>query len=139
MKKKSNNPVIKSFEEFTKAVELVRKADGKGICGRQNTYQTKFSGYIHAQTMQDAYQYYLDNNLLFDPGEFKIGDVVANRQTKWIGTVIDVFDRGDVRTDADGVVFEKYLELYDPEKHKRYHIPESAKKEIQEKLSVNSQ
>jgi len=76
---------------------------------------------------------------LFDPGEFKIGDVVANRQTKWIGTVIDVFDRGDVRTDADGVVFEKYLELYDPEKHKRYHIPESAKKEIQEKLSVNSQ
>jgi len=65
--------------------------------------------------------------------QFNIGDVVANLETKWIGNVLDVFDRGDVRTDADGVVFGGVLELYEPERHKGYHIAPSIRSLIETK------
>lgn len=63
-------------------------------------------------------------------GKFNIGDVVANKKHKTIGIVRDVFDRGEVRTDADGVVDVDDLEIYSPSKHKTYHIAPSTKKEI---------
>lgn len=65
--------------------------------------------------------------------KFKIGDVVANKRTKWIGTVRSEEDRGEVRTDADGMVYIRNLEKYDPKKHKNYHIAPSMKKELGKK------
>jgi len=68
MKKKSDNPDIRSFKEFKDSVKLVRKADMKGFCAGQNTYQFLSSGfYVHAKTLKGAYQYYQDHNLWFDP------------------------------------------------------------------------
>jgi hypothetical protein len=65
--------------------------------------------------------------------EFEIGDIVANKETKTIGIVRDVFEKqyGDLRTDADGVVNVSNLELYSPSKHKAYHIAPSTKAEIE--------
>ena len=74
MKKKSANPVIKSFEEFKDSINLVRKANepGKyygvgGLGSKLNTYQFTLTGYyIHAPDLFDAYEYYKDHNLWFD-------------------------------------------------------------------------
>jgi rRNA processing protein Gar1 len=35
----------------------------------------------------------------------EINNVVYNRRYNTIGIVIDIFDKGEVRTDADGVVY----------------------------------
>ena len=40
-----------------------------------------------------------------------INNVVYNRRYNTIGIVLDIFDRGDVRTDADGVVYSGDLKL----------------------------
>lgn len=63
--------------------------------------------------------------------KFKIGDVVANIEHKTVGVVIDVFDRGDVRTDADGVVDERDIVPYDKVKHANYQIAPSTKAKMQ--------
>lgn len=63
-------------------------------------------------------------------GSFKVGDAVANKTHKSIGIVRDLFNDGDLRTDADGVVSIDELELYDPKKHKNYHIAPSTQKEL---------
>lgn len=59
--------------------------------------------------------------------KFKIGDVVANTKHKTVGVVTDVFDRGDVRTDADGVVSERDIVPYDKVKHANYQIAPSTR------------
>ncbi len=64
--------------------------------------------------------------------KFNVGDVVANRRTKWVGIVIDTLGDGDVRTDADGVVSEKELDVYDPQRHRSYHIALSTRKQMGE-------
>tara|TARA_R110000764_G_scaffold4957_2_gene20110 strand:+ start:3699 stop:5738 length:2040 start_codon:yes stop_codon:yes gene_type:complete len=58
-------------------------------------------------------------------GEIKMGDFVANKVHKTVGEVIDVFDRNDFRTDADGVVNGDDLEIYSKTKHKGYQIAPS--------------
>ena len=69
-------------------------------------------------------------------GKIKIGDVVANTETRTIGVVRDVFeDDGDVRTDADGVVDARNLEHYSKMKHKDYQIAPSTKREIGSKYA----
>jgi len=83
--------------------------------------------------------YYHNSDLLvkenkMNESKFKIGDVVANKRTKWIGIVRSEEDRGELRTDADGMVYIKNLEKYDPKKHKNYHIAPSTKKEIGESI-----
>jgi len=62
--------------------------------------------------------------------EYKIGDVVIHKGHKTVGIVRDLFYDGELRTDADGVVFISELEMYDPEKHKDYHMAPSTKKEL---------
>jgi len=65
--------------------------------------------------------------------EFKVGDVVANTKTKWVGIVRIADDgHGETKTDADGNTYTKYLELYNPEKHINYHIAPSTKKEMEQ-------
>ena len=56
---------------------------------------------------------------------FNVGDVVANNRHKTIGIVLDVFDRGDIRTDADGVVYDGECESYCCERHAEYSIAPS--------------
>jgi hypothetical protein len=56
---------------------------------------------------------------------FQVADVVVNHKHKTIGIVLDVFDRGDIRTDADGVVYEGDCELYCCERHAEYSIAPS--------------
>lgn len=65
-------------------------------------------------------------------GGFKVGDVVAHKTNRTIGIVRNVFEdyKGDLRTSADGVVSIDELEIYDPKKHKDYHIAPSLKKEL---------
>jgi hypothetical protein len=41
----------------------------------------------------------------------EINNVVYNKRYNTIGIVIDIFDRGEARTDADGVVFYGDLKL----------------------------
>jgi rRNA processing protein Gar1 len=71
---------------------------------------------------------------------FEVDDVVYNTRTKHIGIVRDVFDRGDVRTDADGVVHTSELEIYNTLKYKHQSdakIAPSTKKEIEKRKLVN--
>jgi hypothetical protein len=70
-------------------------------------------------------------------GNFKIGDYVYHRKHNTIGKVIDVFDRGDVRTDADGVVYTGELEIYDEgnPKHKKAHIAPSTQRELDSRFA----
>ena len=51
--------------------------------------------------------------------------------------MIDVFDRGDVRTDADGVVYTGELEIYDEgnPKHKKAHIAPSTQRELDSRFA----
>lgn len=60
----------------------------------------------------------------------EVGSIVANKNHKTIGIVRDIYDRGEVRTDADGVVDIDDLELYNYDKHKDYSIAPSTKKMI---------
>jgi len=65
--KKSNNPVIKSFEEFTQAVEFIHSGPDKGFGKGTSTYQFRESGYyIHSSTLEKVYLYYKEHNLWFD-------------------------------------------------------------------------
>ncbi len=65
--------------------------------------------------------------------EFKVGDFVANTRTKTIGEVIDVFDRGEVRTDMDGVVSVSELKIYNPDEHNDYELIRSPMEEFKKK------
>jgi len=62
--------------------------------------------------------------------KFRVGDVVANKKHKTIGIVRLPPERGELKTDADGNVDIRDLELYDPKKHKSYQIAPSTKKEL---------
>ncbi len=61
---------------------------------------------------------------------YKIGDVVVNHKYKSVGIIRSVFDRGDVRTDVDGVVNEKDLGMYDAAIHFNYYTAPSTRKEL---------
>ena len=61
---------------------------------------------------------------------YKIGDVVVNHKHRTIGIVMDVFDRGDIRTDADGVVSVDDCEAYEPVRHGGYQIAPSTAEKI---------
>jgi hypothetical protein len=63
---------------------------------------------------------------------YKIGDIVYNNESKSIGIVRDIFDRNDLRTDADGVVDMDSLEIYNKlnPKHQKANIAPSTKKEL---------
>ena len=68
---------------------------------------------------------------------FKVGDVVFNKQENTIGIVRMVDDTyGEVRTDADGMVDIDNLEHYDKTNsiHKKAHIAPSTKKEIDSRV-----
>jgi hypothetical protein len=41
----------------------------------------------------------------------ELNNVVYNKRYNTIGIVIDIFDKGEVRTDADGVVYLSDLKL----------------------------
>ena len=43
--------------------------------------------------------------------KLQINDVVYNKKYNTIGIVLDIFDRGDVRTDSDGIVYQSDLKL----------------------------
>jgi hypothetical protein len=64
---------------------------------------------------------------------FKVGDVVANLTHKTVGVVLDVFDRGDVRTDADGVVCVDELEAYNAFVHQGFGVAPSTGRLIKKK------
>ena len=68
---------------------------------------------------------YAEGGSMASGGEIKMGDFVANKVHKTVGEVIDVFDRNDFRTDADGVVNGDDLEIYSKTKHKSYQIAPS--------------
>jgi hypothetical protein len=57
--------------------------------------------------------------------KFKIGDIVANKDKRTIGIVLDNFEDGDYRTDADGVVCGSDLEILNFENHLHYHCSPS--------------
>lgn len=44
----------------------------------------------------------------------KIKDAVFNKKHNTIGIVREIFDKGEIRTDADGVVNIGDVEIYDP-------------------------
>ena len=62
--------------------------------------------------------------------KFKVGDVVANSKTRWIGIVRMEDERGETKTDADGNVDTRFLSHYDSKKHGKYHIAPSTAKEL---------
>ena len=68
-------------------------------------------------------------------GKFKIGDVVYNKKQKTIGIVRDIFDKNDLRTDADGVVDMDILEIYNKSnpKHQKGKIANSTRMELANK------
>jgi hypothetical protein len=68
---------------------------------------------------------------------FKIGDVVYNKKQKTIGIVRDIFDRNDLRTDADGVVDMDILEIYNKSnpKHQKAQIANSTRMELGSKYT----
>jgi hypothetical protein len=47
----------------------------------------------------------------------KVNDVVYNKRYNTIGIVLDYFTHGDVRTDADGVVYSSDLLLIKSKDH----------------------
>lgn len=49
--------------------------------------------------------------------EMKENNVVYNKRYNTIGIVLDIFDKGDVRTDADGVVYSSDLLLIKSKDH----------------------
>lgn len=65
--------------------------------------------------------------------KFKIGDFVYNKRTKTIGVVRDVFDKGEVRTDADGVVSVSEITIYNKGNatHRKAKIAPSTQKELE--------
>ena len=65
---------------------------------------------------------------------YKIGNIVANKKHLTIGIVRDIFDFGEVRTDADGVVSVLDLEIFEENKHLNFAIAPSTKKEIENTL-----
>jgi len=69
--------------------------------------------------------------------KFIIGDVVYNKKQKTIGIVRDIFDRNDLRTDADGVVDMDILEIYNKSnpKHQKGKIANSTRMELVKKLA----
>jgi hypothetical protein len=93
---------------------------------RRKDFKTK-SNYI-----SDPEVITLNQTKRSNSGGFKVGDVVAHKTNKTIGIVRDLFEdyKGDLRTSADGVVSIDELEIYDPKKHKDYHIAPSLKKEL---------
>ena len=68
-------------------------------------------------------------------GKFKIGDVVYNKKQKTIGIVRNIFDKNDLRTDADGVVDMDILEIYNKSnpKHQKGKIANSTRMELANK------
>jgi len=58
---------------------------------------------------------------------------VANLTHKTVGVVLDVFDRGDVRTDADGVVCVDELEAYNAFVHQGFGVASSTGRLIKKK------
>lgn len=108
-KDKGYNKDIKSFKSYNQAVEWARE---------------NFERFD-----PDMIKYYANGGEVYN---YKVGDVVYNKQHNTIGIVRDIFDRNDLRTDADGVVYMSDLEIYDKNnpKHKAADIAPSTKKEL---------
>lgn len=108
-KDKGFNEDIKSFKSYQEAVEWAR---------------ANFERFD-----PDMIKYYAIGGEVYN---YKVGDVVYNKEHNTIGIVRDIFDRNDLRTDADGVVYMSDLEIYDKNnpKHKAADIAPSTKKEL---------
>ncbi len=61
---------------------------------------------------------------------FQIGDIVYNKVYNTVGFIRDNEWRGEIRTDADGVVNVKDLEIFTPSKHIDVKIAPSTIKEL---------
>jgi len=68
--------------------------------------------------------------------KFKVGDFVYNKRTKTIGVVRDIFDKGEVRTDADGVVNVSEITEYKEGNatHRKAKIAPSTQKELEKSV-----
>ena len=119
---------------------VVYSEDGKAINIAKETWDELSSeareGRVLVETHLSSYDKNRSNTSYEEGGKIKVGDVVANTETRTIGVVRDVFeDDGDIRTDADGVVYARNLEHYSKIKHKDYQIAPSTKREIGSKYA----
>jgi hypothetical protein len=120
--------------------EVVSKTEDEVILkdketGKKEVWVEKddFAGYV-IEIGGRGYEFThgVNEDVLSQDKEFKVGDIVANSESRWIGIVRSEPDRGELRTDADGMVDIRSLEIYDANNktHASYHIAPSTKKEM---------
>jgi hypothetical protein len=121
----SKDEAKKFLVDLRKEIDILLRAYGYG--GATQSYEIPWGGggrpTMYAKGGSTSYK---------GGGEIGVGSIVANRNHKTIGIVRDFYKKdGDARTDADGMVSISDLELYNPQKHKGYHIAPSTKSEIE--------